>query len=119
MTPEQYLMQVKDLNLRIRSLEGELADAKKEKDSEYAAELEIIIKDDIEKYKSARYKIREEIQQIGNTRFSVLLTEYYIRGKSWEQVAKALGLSDAKWVRKTLRERALKSFASAFPKYFL
>ena len=49
MTPEDYLMQVKDISLRIRSLEGELSDAKREKDTEYAAELERRIKEDIER----------------------------------------------------------------------
>lgn len=119
MTPEMYLMQVKDLDLRIRSLQGELKDAENENDEEYAEELRKRINEDIKHYKESKLKIREEIQRIGNIRLSVLLTEYYVRGKTWEEVARMLDLKDPKWVRTTLRERALKLFAAAFPKYFL
>ena len=119
MTPEMYLMQVKDIDLRIRSLRGELKDAENEKDEEYAEQLRKRINEDIEKYKELKLRIRDEIQQIGNARLSVLLTEYYVRGRDWEQVAESLDLKDPKWVRTTLRERALKLFAGAFPKYFL
>jgi ElaB/YqjD/DUF883 family membrane-anchored ribosome-binding protein len=119
MTPEMYLMQVKDLDLRLRSLKGELNDAENENDEEYAEELRKRINDDIKRYKESKLKIREEIQQIGNARLSVLLTEYYVRGRTWEEVARMLDLKDPKWVRTTLRERALKLFAASFPKYFL
>lgn len=119
MTPEEYLMQVKDIDLRIRCLEGELHDAEAVDDTEYAEELCERIKCDIEKYKELKLRIRDEIQQIGDHRLSTLLTEYYIRGKSWEQVAEFLGLKDPKWVRNSLREKAIKLFASRFPKYFL
>ena len=119
MTPEMYLMQVKDIDLRIRSLRGELKDAENEKDEEYAEQLRKRINEDIDKYKELKLRIRDEIQQIGNARLSVLLTEYYVRGRDWEQVAESLDLKDPKWVRTTLRERALKLFAGAFPKYFL
>ena len=119
MTPEEYLMQVKNIDLRISSLAGELHDAEKEKDTEYAKELKQHIEADLLRYKELKLRIRDEIQQIGDHRLSTLLTEYYIRGKSWEMVAAALGLKDEKNVRTTLRERALKLFAAHFPKYFL
>ena len=119
MTPEQYLLQVRDIDLRIRSLKGELKDAENEKDEEYAEQLRKQINNDIKKFKEIKLRIREEIQQIGNARLSVLLSEYYVRGREWEQVAESLDLKDPKWVRTTLRERALKLFAAKFPKYFL
>lgn len=119
MTPEDYLMQVKNIDLRICSLQGELHDAEKEKDSDYAKELRKQIEDDIAKHKELKLRIRNEIQQLPDNRLSTLLIEYYVRGKSWEQVAIALGLKDEKNVRNALRPRALKLFASYFPKYFL
>lgn len=119
MTPEDYLMQVKNIDLRIRTLQGELHDAENEDDTEYAEELRKHITSDIEKHKEVKFRIRDEIQQIGDNRLSTLLTEYYIRGKSWEQVTEALSLKDPKWVRTRLHEKALKLFASFYPKYFI
>lgn len=119
MTPEMYLMQVKDIDLRIRSLQGELKDAEKECDEEYAEQLRKCIRKDIEHYKELKLRIREEIQQIGDSKLGTLLTEYYVRGRSWEQVGETIGIKDPKWVRTRLREKALKLFAARFPKYFL
>lgn len=119
MTPEQYLMQVKNIDLRIRALEGELHDAEKENDTEYAEELREHIRSDITKHKEIRLRIRDEIQQITDHRLSTLLVEYYIRGKSWEQVAEALNVKSVKNTREHLRAAALKAFAAQFPKYFL
>ncbi len=119
MTPEEYLMQVKDIDLRIRCLEGELHDAEAVDDTEYAEELRERIKRDLENFKELKLRIRDEIQQIGDHRLSTLLTEYYVRGKSWEQVAEALNMKSVKNTRENLRAAALKSFAAHFPKYFL
>ena len=119
MTPEDYLMQVKDIDLRIRSLEGELHDAEAEDDTEYAEELKSRIRTDIEKHKELKMRIRAEIQEIGDHRLSTLLTEYYVRGKTWEQVAEAIGMKSVKNTRENLRAAALKRFAARFPRYFL
>lgn len=119
LTPEMYLMQVKDIDLRIRSLQGELKDAENENDEVYAEELRKRINEDIERYKEIKLRIRDEIQQIGDIKLSVLLTEYYIRGRGWEEVAEAIEMKSVKNVRDGMRQRALKLFASCFPKYFL
>lgn len=119
MTPEDYLMQVKDIDLRIRSLKGELHDAEAENDSDYADELRQRIEADLEKHMELKLRIRSEIQAIGNNKLSTLLTEYYIRGKTWEQVAEALDVRSVKNTRENLRAQALKAFAAQFPKYFL
>jgi len=119
MTPEDYLMQIKDISLRIKSLEGELHDAEAEEDTEYAEELSARISADIARYKELRFRIRDEIQQIGDNKLSCLLTEYYVRGKTWEMVAEALGVKSTKNVREGLHAKALKLFAATFPKYFL
>ena len=58
---EEYLSQVKDIDLRIRSLEGELHDVEAEQDVEYAEELKSRITTDIAAYKEVKLIIREEI----------------------------------------------------------
>ena len=118
MTAEEYLMQVKDIDLRIRSLEGELHDTEAENDTAYAEELQKHIKADIVRFKQLKLQIREEIQQLRDNRDSTLLIEYYIRGKSWEQVAQALDMKDVKNVRDGMRKRALESFSRKFSKRF-
>ena len=118
MTPEMYLMQVKDIDLRIRSLKEELKDAENEHDEEYAEQLRKRITEDIEKYKGLKLRIRDEIQQIGDTKLSILLTEYYVRGRRWEDVTEAVGMKSVKNVREGMHTRALKQFAAQFPKYF-
>lgn len=119
MTPEDYLMQVKNIELRIRALEGELQDAEKEEDIEYAAELRSHIETDIQKYKALKIRIRNEIQQLPDNRLSTLLIEYYVRGKTWEMVTEALNMKSVKNTRENLKAAALKLFAAYFPKYFL
>lgn len=119
MTPEDYLMQVKNIDLRLSSLEAELRAANRESDTEYAEQLRECIKTDIECYKELKMRIRSEIQQINDNRLSTLLMEYYIRGNTWEMVAEAIGIKDSKWVRTRLREKALKLFAATYPKYFI
>lgn len=117
-TVEEYILQVKDIDLRIRSLEGELHDSEAESDAEYAVELQRRIKADIAKFKQLKLQIREEIQQLRDNRYSTLLIEYYIRGKSWEQVAQALDMKDTKNVRDSMRRRALEAFEKKFTKRF-
>lgn len=117
-TPEDYLMQVKNIDLRISSLEGELHDAEKEHDTEYAEELKQHIRADLQKYKEIKLRIRDEIQQLPNHKLSTLLTEFYIRGKSWEDVTAALGMRSVKNVREGLHKKALEAFERKFQKNF-
>lgn len=118
MRANEYLSQVKDIDLRIRSLEGELSDCDNEADEEYARELRSRIFTDIEQYKQLKLRIREEIQALADNQYSTLLSEYYIRGRSWEQVADAIGKKDIKNVRENIHRRACEAFAIAHPKYF-
>lgn len=119
LTPEMYLMQVKDIDLRIRSLESELRAANRERDTEFAEQLRERIRADMGHYKELKTRIRDEIQHITDNRLSTLLMEYYIRGNTWEMVSEAIGIKDSKWVRTRLREKALKLFAATYPKYFI
>ena len=64
MTPEDYLMQVKNIDLRIRTLQGELHDAESEEDTEYAEELRKHIKADIEKHKEIMRMVNRVIKQL-------------------------------------------------------
>lgn len=117
MTPEQYLMQVRNINLRIRSLNGELKDAENENDEEYAKLLKEQIQKDIDKFKELKLRIRNEIGKIKDHRMSALLTNYYVRDMSWEMVAAELNMNE-KYVRDKLREKAIRAFASENPTYF-
>lgn len=118
MTPEQYLMQVRDINLRIRSLNGELKDAENENDEEYAKLLKEQIQKDIDKFKELKLRIRNEIGKLKDHRMSALLTNYYVRDMSWEMVAAELNMNE-KYVRDKLRVKAIKAFAAEYPKYFV
>ena len=118
MRAEEYLSQVKDIDLRIRSLQGELRDYDNEADEEYAQELRSKVYADIEQYKKLRIRIREEIQSLADNQYSTLLSEYYIRGRSWEQVTDAIGKKDIKNVRDNIHGKALEAFEKAYPKYF-
>lgn len=118
MTVETYLLQVKDIDLRIRSLQGELYECRRDGDEAYVKELESSITANIEKYQSLKLRIRDEIQSLDDNRYVTLLSEYYVKGKSWEDVTEALGKKDTKHVRTTLHERALKSFSEKFSKFF-
>lgn len=116
MNVQDYLMQIKDIDLRIRSLEGELHDSSAEEDAEYADELRDRIEADIERCKEIRIRIRDQIQQLRDNRSVILLTEYYVRGRSWEQVAAALDLKSVKNVREGLHNKALEQFSKKFEK---
>lgn len=116
MNAEEYLEQVKNIDLRIRSLEGELSDSQAEEDTEYAEELRDRITASITTYKELKLRIRDEIQQIKDNRLSTLLTEFYIRGKSWEDVTAALGMRSVKNVREGLHKKALEAFERKFQK---
>ena len=118
-TVEEYLMQVRNIDLRISSLESERAAARRERDTEYAEKLRGIIDADLKRYKELKLRIREEILHLPDSRLSTLLMEYYIRGNTWEMVAAAINISDAKWVRTMLHEKALKLFVATYPKYFI
>lgn len=118
MTPEDYLMQVKNIKLRVKALKGELKGAEALKDPAYAYLLRERIESDLLKYEKLELRIRDEIHEIEDNKLSALLIEYYVLGKSWEQVAEALGVKSIKNTRENLRAAALKAFAAKHPEYF-
>lgn len=117
LTTVEYLSQIKDIDLRIRSLEGELNDISEE-DEEYADELCERIRADVNRLKKVRLMIRDQIQGLGDNRSVVLLMEYYVRGKSWEQVTAAVGMKSVKHVRTGMHIKALRQFESKYKKFF-
>ena len=119
MTPEDYLMQIKNIKLRIKALKGELKGDEAIKDPAYSTLLRERINADLIKYEALELRIREEIHEIEDHKLSALLIEYYVLGKSWEQVAEALDVKSVKNTRENLRSAALKAFAAKHPKYFL
>ncbi len=113
MTAEEYLSQITDIDLRIRSLEGELSDSELEADPEYRKELAERIGENIVRAKELKLRIRAEIQNVQDNRLCTLLSEKYVRGRSWEQVADAVGMKSVKHVREGLHSQALEAFRQA------
>lgn len=113
MTAEEYLSQITDIDLRIRSLEGELSDSELEADPEYRKELAERIGENIVRAKELKLRIRSEIQNVQDNRLCTLLSEKYVRGRSWEQVADAIGMKSVKHVREGLHSQALEAFRQA------
>ncbi|MBQ8961630.1 MAG: hypothetical protein IJ071_10545 [Ruminococcus sp.] len=111
MSPESYLSQITDIDLRIRSLEGELADI--DDDDDYAHALADQISADLEEAKGLRLKIRREIQNVRDHKLCTLLMEKYVRGRSWEQVADAVDMRSVKHVRGEIHRQALEAFREA------
>lgn len=119
MTPEMYLMQVKNIDYRIAALEEELRIAENEKDEVYCAELCEKIHEDIQKFKKIKFRIRNEIQSLPDNRLSTLLSEFYVMNKRWEDVTSSIGAKSVKNTRERLKSEALKLFAATYPKYFI
>lgn len=117
-TPEEYLMQIRNIDLRIRATQGELSDAENEEDIDYANQLKDQIQKDLDKFKEIKLRIRSEISQLKDHRLSALLIDYYVRDLSWERVAANLNMNE-KYVRDKLRVKAIKAFAAEYPKYFI
>ena len=118
MTAEEYLSQIRDIDLRIRSLEGEMNDSELEADPDYRKELADRIAENISHAKELKLRIRSEIQNVKDNRLCTLLSEKYVRGRSWEQVADALGMKSVKHVREGLHLQALEAFRQANINFF-
>lgn len=118
MTAEEYLSQITDIDLRIRSLEGEFDDAEDECDEEYRLELQGRILQNLEQAKALKLRIRSEIQRVTDHKLCALLMERYVRGRSWEQVADALGIQSEKYAREGLKAKAIAAFLKANPEIF-
>lgn len=70
--------------------------------------LEAEINAEIDRYTELRVKTREMISQMTNDRYKAILIEYYLNGKTWEQVAESLNI-ERRWLFR-LHGRALQQF---------
>lgn len=98
----------------ILSIKGQLHDMEDEADPEYIERL----KEDLGRFEQLKLRVHDEVLQIKDNKYKVLLMEYYIRNRTWEQTAMALNAKSVKNTRENLREAALKAFAAKFPQYF-
>lgn len=98
----------------ILSIRGQLRDMEDDVDPEYIERL----KSDLEEFEQLKLRVHDEVLQIKDNKYKVLLMEYYIRNRTWEQTAMALNAKSVKNTRENLREAAFKAFAAKFPQYF-
>lgn len=111
MTTKEYLEQIEDIDIRIKSLimqERQLRN--KQGDEKSLQELKNLINDLREDSIKLQKKITVEIYSMKNNRYSALLAEKYLNGATWEQIAVRLGYSSAKYVRTVIFPRALTEF---------
>lgn len=108
MTTKEYLEQVENIDIRIKSLAmQERRLRNKQGDEKSLQELINNLRDEsIELQK----KITAEIYSMKDNRYSALLAEKYLNGATWEQIAASLGYNSVKYVRKVLFPRALAEF---------
>lgn len=111
MTSKEYLEQVEGIEFRIKALAMQERRLRNRQGNEQSLqELRELIQELEEKYIGIQKKITEEIHSIKDNRYSTLLSERYLNGTSWVQIAEDLGYSSAKYVRKVIYPKALKEF---------
>lgn len=75
-------------------------------------DMQAVINAEIDLLVDLKGEARTKINQLKDTRYVSLLTDYYINCKTWEQVADDMGY-DLRWVYR-LHGRALQSFSKIF-----
>ena len=75
-------------------------------------DMQAVINAEIDRLVDLKEEARTKINQLKDTRYVSLLTDYYINCKTWEQVADDMGY-DLRWVYR-LHGRALQSFSKIF-----
>ena len=75
-------------------------------------DMQAVINAEIDRLVDLKEEARTKINQLKDTRYVSLLTDYYINCKTWEQVADDMGY-DSRWVYR-LHGRALQSFSKIF-----
>ena len=75
-------------------------------------DMQAVINAEIDRLVDLKEEARTKINQLKDTRYVSLLTDYYINCKTWEQVADDMGY-DKRWVYR-LHGRALQSFSKIF-----
>ena len=75
-------------------------------------DMQAVINAEIDRLVDLKEEARTKINQLKDTRYVSLLTDYYINCKTWEQVAEDMRY-DLRWVYR-LHGRALQSFSKIF-----
>lgn len=75
-------------------------------------DMQAVINAEIDRLVDLKEEARTKINQLKDTRYVSLLTDYYINCKTWEQVADDIGY-DLRWVYR-LHGRALQSFSKIY-----
>lgn len=111
MTAKEYLEQIENIDIRIKSLVMQERQLRNKKgDEKSLQELKDLIDDLREDSIKLQRKITIEIYSMKNNRYSALLAEKYLNGATWEQIAVSLEYSSAKYVRAVMFPRALAEF---------
>lgn len=75
-------------------------------------DMQAVINAEIDRLVNLKEEARTKINQLKDTRYISLLSDYYINCKTWEQVADDMGY-DLRWVYR-LHGRALQSFSKIY-----
>lgn len=137
MTAKEYLLQIRDIDKKIASLERSIEQCKERATSitskfseippqhngdvsqkiainaEKAVDYETDVKMLKEEVEQLKIKISREIDDVPNNTYSALLRDYYVNGLPWEDVAENID-KDSDYTRKVLHQSALKEFEIMF-----
>ena len=90
MNLNEYLLRIKKIDARIESLSENEADRER-----------------FERFQAFRDSVKADIDSIPDNTLAVIIEEYYVKDKTWEEIAVLLGYKDPRYVKGTLKERAL------------
>lgn len=111
MTAKEYLEQIENIDVKIKSLDmQERRLRNKQGDEKSSQELCGLINNLRNESIELQKKITAEIYSLKDNRYSVLLAEKYLNGATWEQIATSLGYNSVKYVRKVMFPNALTEF---------
>lgn len=139
MTAKEYLLQIRDIDKKIASLERSIEQCKERATSitakfseippqhngsvsqkiainaEKAVDYETDVKMLKEEAEQLKIKISREIDNVPNNTYSALLRDYYVNGLPWEDVAENID-KDSDYTKKELHNKALAMFEKSFLK---
>lgn len=111
MTAKEYLEQIENIDVRIKSLAmQEYRLRNKQGDEKPLKELIGLIENLRNESIELQKKITAEIYSLKDNRYSVLLAEKYLNGATWEEIATSLGYNSVKYVRTVMFPKALAEF---------
>lgn len=97
MTVKQYLLGVKNIDMRIESLNGYPQEQKK--------------------LRAFKETVTNQIHGLRDNRHATLLEYRYLQGLKWSEVTDKLKYPDADYVRRHLHATSLREFEMQYPNY--